>query len=858
MADRNTITTEFGDIEIPAWASEATMSRVAAYASAEAKTNAKFAKIMEKAGGNLKDLQKEIAGLATSVNVDQTKDEAEAKKQLGFSKAVTNVSKDIDSAMKFFEKTDKPFTAIVDGVSGLTKSAMKAGSGLNFISKLSDKFPAMMPALGAATNVAVDAALAYAGWNAAKLEQFAEAQAKIIDSGVVFNEGSAAFDLLRKRTIDAGVTYSALIDNIHAHGEGMLGLGSTMSAGVDNFTKFYASLDDSVESLGDLGLASKDMQAQYAEYLSFARRTGIINSDLNQSADDVNSSFINLQIEAGAVANLTALTRQEAMRRQIQAYDEFGEAAVMTMRDMGLPNQADVADQIIKGLGLIAPDSEYMQTILNAFQQEAFEKATTGADNFDITARLQNMMPGLEAALNRVMPGFIEGLEDMMNAGDINQGDAMDYIFDALSKADMERDASYNATAGTVAGLQQQIQANTVLLNRKFGNLAEPDALETEVENQKDNLKAAGKVTKEMNEMKRRFLQMQETLTMDMETTAGMFDWMTNMFENGTSTLLTMAGLEQSINDFGGIGGDSSAHMTAFSGGVIETPAFTGYTANIDDDESAELTANKELHNSLLNREITALDFEGFNQIHNIDNTIAQLNSLSPVMRERMMNALTQFEEQYAGTDTKITVSRGNITAGPNDELNWQNVGMGASLMIMQGSDMVSTDQDGVYSSSKFQDILSANQLTTSATTGAGTVAPTEANQFTLNEFIMGNETQGMLSTPTNRRFGGPVQANRPYFVGDQMGLDTAEIFIPGQSGTIVNNDQVINAINQMSGSRLTDQQNTSIINSTTDLSELLRSKQQVIGSVKALQAIVKRLNNNKNFDIDVDMMNSR
>ena len=42
------------------------------YASAEAKTNAKFAKIMEKAGGNLKDLQKEIAGLATSVSaVDQ-------------------------------------------------------------------------------------------------------------------------------------------------------------------------------------------------------------------------------------------------------------------------------------------------------------------------------------------------------------------------------------------------------------------------------------------------------------------------------------------------------------------------------------------------------------------------------------------------------------------------------------------------------------------------------------------------------------------------------------------------------------------------------------------------------------------
>ena len=35
---------------------------------------------------------------------------------------------------------------------------------------------------------------------------------------------------------------------------------------------------------------------------------------------------------------------------------------------------------------------------------------------------------------------------------------------------------------------------------------------------------------------------------------------------------------------------------------------------------------------------------------------------------------------------------------------------------------------------------------------------------------------------------GGPVIAGRPYIVGDEKGLDTAEIFFPNINGSIVNN----------------------------------------------------------------------
>ena len=41
---------------------------------------------------------------------------------------------------------------------------------------------------------------------------------------------------------------------------------------------------------------------------------------------------------------------------------------------------------------------------------------------------------------------------------------------------------------------------------------------------------------------------------------------------------------------------------------------------------------------------------------------------------------------------------------------------------------------------------------------------------------------------PEQRKMGGPVIAGRPYIVGDERGLETAEIFVPNVNGSIVNN----------------------------------------------------------------------
>ena len=345
MADKMTnIDIGGATVSIPTWASEETANRIVAYMSAQSKTDKTLAKMMGKVGGNINELQREISGLLKTQQKENKEEDKQDKKEMDFSKAVVDATSGLMKTASFFGKTEKPLSAIVDAgksVAGGSKSAIKAMFGNMKINQTA------LSAIGTGTDIAVDALLAYAGWNAGKIEQFAEAQAKIIDAGVTYTGGAEVFDELRKTTLDTGVSYTHLIENITQFGDGMLGLGGTVSQGAQQFTKFYAALDDTAENFGDLGLSSKDMMSQYAEYLTFARRTGMIQKDLNRSAAEVNSSFINLQIEAGAIANMTKLTRNEAMRRQLGAFDDFGSAALITLEQMGLTSQVETTKAII-------------------------------------------------------------------------------------------------------------------------------------------------------------------------------------------------------------------------------------------------------------------------------------------------------------------------------------------------------------------------------------------------------------------------------------------------------------------------------------------------------------------------------
>lgn len=560
MADKkvNNIVLPTGEtIALPSWASETTMQQVAAYMSATNKYDQKFVKLVDSLGGDLGSLQKTVSDLTTSVKVDNKQDQKQQAASKKLSSELVGAAKTVSKASSFFGKAEAPLSGMKDAASSVWSSLKGTASGSKWAGNLISQYGDRAKLLGMSIDVAADAALAYAGWNAAKYEQFAQAQASAVNFGILLNDGAESYDILRKNAIAGGITYTKLLDITGKYGDAMLGLGDTMGTGSQQFADMFQKLNTAADSYGDLGMQSSEMAEAYAEYLSYARRTGQINRNMNRSAEDVNSSFINLQLESNAIASLTALSASEARRRQTQAFSVQGSAAVFSLRESGLPGQATVADAMIRNLGTIAPESAEMQQLLDVYQ-DSLMMYKNDMSRFDINAALGGEM--VTAVSHVLGPEFINTLESMTRTGTASAEEVRTFLFGALNNANTDARYSSTTTAGSVGSTVRSLQASVIELERKFGNLGDPGAVEAAISNVTNNIDAAGSVTENLNNMTRTFLELQETITIDMSTVADIFDGLRNAMQGSRSLFedLLNAVRGESVNDFGGINGNGT------------------------------------------------------------------------------------------------------------------------------------------------------------------------------------------------------------------------------------------------------------------------------------------------------------
>jgi hypothetical protein len=111
------------------------------------------------------------------------------------------------------------------------------------------------------------------------------------------------------------------------------------------------------------------------------------------------------------------------------------------------------------------------------------------------------------------------------------------------------------------------------------------------------------------------------------------------------------------------------------------------------------------------------------------------------------------------------------------------------------------------------------------------------------------------------RRLGGIVDRGLPYLVGDQLGLDSAELFVPDTSGTIVNNRDLNQLIRNLASGDLSDltggSSNSIISELQEEYSSLIESKTQVVNTMRALSNAVRLFNENKHRKARIDIINS-
>ena len=884
MADKmHTLLIGGEEIQVPAWASEATMGQVASYMAQTAKTDAMFHKVMKKVGGDLGELQAEISGLAKATITDIKADDKSDTEQEKFTKKVVKASSKLDRAMGFFNNHEKPLTAMTDGVSKLAAGAKSSGGGFKFLDKWTSGNNAVMAGLGTAGNVAIDAFLAYAGWNAAKLEQFSVIQSKMIDSGILFSGGAAAYDELRKGIQDTGNTYLHLSNTLGTFSDGMLGLGDSVSSGSTQFVKYYKQLDETAESFGDLGMSSKDMLSAYGEFISFQRRTGQFHKSLNQGADEMNSTFIDMQIEAGAVANLTSLTRQEAMRASMEALDDYGSAAQRELIKNGFPEAAEVQKEIAQGIKLMSEKAPSMQGLLDAYNIAAY-KSVGDPTNFDMSAVLENISPGLEAQLTAMNVNIVEDIERMTKSGVAPAEGFLSYIVNALSNADQKKLAAAGNAGDKFSSALLTLGAEFSVVERDLGNLADSQAIEDEIKTSKRDLTESGKTVLAMNEMGEKFIAVQEALTVDMETTAGLFDMLTTGLTEGKKQLdkiIALAGFGDELNDFGGAGGDNERVAESLAGIVPDTAAVQRPEVNPDveretdndvevdraSDAGAIITAMRENEGKLT---LEMLESAGLEYVKNLEGAVAYINTVDAGFAEKLIVALDTYDKKMdavveaGGPAQYINMTGGKTERGENEdgtlkEETAQDAGVIAQFVV--------TDTDGNLAERNAYDMFASAMEVANLTSGVdsdtgkkvndknlGVVTPGSGNDIfskedhslfkfgekditekTVADSSLGTQTTLTGDAVPQRKQGGPVASGLPYIVGDELGMDTAEMFVPNQSGQIVSNkdlkDQITEATDLINAEEVNDQ----LAGANKQLEQLVEENNTLIGENSVL-----------------------
>ena len=943
MAKVHNITLPDGStIPVPAWATEDTMLQVTQYMAATNKVDQKFLGLMKNLGADVNDLQKEISNLVGGVkNSSKNKtalDAAEAS-----SKGYKTVANAVMKASNFFGDAEKPMTGLVSAAGTLNEGLKNLDEG--FMKRLipeGSKLAGFFSKFGGTLDVATDAGLAYLGWNAAKFEQFAEAQKAALDAGAIFYSSGDQFDQLYSRSMDAGVSYNIMMDAVNQFGGTLTGLGGSVSAGADNFVHMFGNLNEMADQFGDLGLSSKDMLNQYGQFLEYARLSGQLGGATLDAGDRINKSFINLQIEATGLANLTALSKSEAMQRQLAAMTEpLTVLGTSTLRDNGQIAQAGMVDEFVKQLGLIAPEVPEFQGLLDALGREVAE-TSDNIEIFDIGRRLDgNLRGAIDTALGT---DFIPTLNEAVRTGNMANADAQTFILEALANVDQEKLASSGAASGSILRLVQDIQAGGFRIKKNFDNY-----LSMSEEERKKYLEETGKAMEQsgqsvviMNEATKQFYQLQDAMTLPMQGTADMFEYVTEGLQKGAKFIKSALGLDDEEDDFGSFKEDGD--QTPGSDSTVRIPNSKPSSRIVNTSETATYDPNQ-------------------------DPTVNNLDSLSEHVRDRFEGTIEQFNNTYSGEGYKILLNEGYRSLQKSQEMyesgetsikpgqSWRNYGMSGDFLIYKDGKLVEDNSSEIYS--KLAEIAKQNNLNNSVADDVGYFQPSElpssvpaslsatantrrgtrrqmeqqaielsnnrienpnvttttntsrtsqSSNFSMRELLEAdaelytelntairnyiteyletkhprlriryrtiaetkaknavypqfaeriNEALGReVVKVSNRRFGGNVSANMPYIVGDELGLQNAELFVPGESGTIVNNADFKTMI-QNAGDLTNSLDSTIIEDLEKEYASLLEQKANAVKTARALKDTIKLIHGTKHQKARIDRTNS-
>jgi len=523
-------------LQVPAWASETTMEALAMQSKNAVSLTKEMLGDVKK---NTKLDDEIIEAVEKNLQIGVKNSKANEENAKGRSSLLLKGAQQIKDTATFFGDSEKPLTSMVSATEDIVKKLKGASGKLDKSTAAQIPFAKMMTkTLGQVANVAVDIGLAWAGWNAAKFEQFAEVQKMMIDSGAIVYDTADVFDQLYKDSFQAGITYKSFASIISNFGGTMVGIGGDVSRGAQAYIGMFKRLSDNSEILGDLGMSNVDLMNAYAGYIETQRITGQLDKQLVGEGEALEASFKSLVLESGAIANLTALTRGETMAKMLGALSDTNLAAgLAAIEDQGLEKTADVVESLAKQISLF---SDVGPSDLLGQVQTAMNNATAqfshNMGNFDIIQVLRAMDGEAVGALEVALPGLLTKINETVQDAETTGGKLSEtFLIDILATYDRERLAAV-AAGNQGIGRVQSLQNSLYLIMQNFGKL-EGVNMEEQKKIQAKMQEASGKSTVAMNDMSKMFLTAQEFITYPMQDMGEKLEFVTGLLADGSDWL---------------------------------------------------------------------------------------------------------------------------------------------------------------------------------------------------------------------------------------------------------------------------------------------------------------------------------
>ena len=467
MADKtNNILIGDVAIDVPAWASEITLENLSIQTGNAVKLTDEMLQAVRE-NTKLDDDLIDAVKINTEVGTTNAKNnEANAK---GKTSILLKGAQAIKDTASFFGDSEKPLSSMVSATENLV-GKMKGSSGK--LDKASAEGLPFVKALQKYSkqvgSVAVDIGFAWAGWNAAKFEQFAEVQKMMIDSGAVVYDTADVFDELYNDSFQMGITYKSFASVIQNFGGTMVGIGGDTSKGSRSFLKMFKTLSDNTDVLGDLGMSNVDLMNSYAGFIEAQRLTGQLDKQLVNEGQPLEEAYKQLVLEAGALANLTSLTRSEAMSKQLAALSDTSLAAGLSqMEDNNFDKSAEAVRIFMKQIALFndVGTGDLLGTLTNAINKTT-SIFSNNPENFDLRPVLNQLDATAAGRLEILMPGLIDKFNNSIRTAETSTtGMAENFLIKEI--ANFNRDKLMSTELGSISDEQESFY----LILKNFGNL---------------------------------------------------------------------------------------------------------------------------------------------------------------------------------------------------------------------------------------------------------------------------------------------------------------------------------------------------------------------------------------------------